>query len=96
MIIGSNSDEGAFNLIPYLTDIASLDEVDDRWDELGPLILFHRSLDERSADDITLAKKVKAFYFEDHESKIGHNNIEQFVKLMGDHMFISGTDRMIR
>jgi hypothetical protein len=41
--MGTNRDEGAFNLVAYLDGRLSYDEVDSRWDELGPLILFFRS-----------------------------------------------------
>lgn len=42
LIIGANSDEGILNVIGYLNGQSKLDEVEERWDQLGPLILFHR------------------------------------------------------
>ncbi len=42
LIIGANSDEGILNVIGYLNGQSKLDEVEERWEQLGPLILFHR------------------------------------------------------
>ena len=73
-----------------------MEEVDRRWEELGPLILFTRSLDETSAEDVRLARKVKDFYFKEVGGHICEENTEQFIKMMGDHMFYSGIHRTIR
>ena len=93
-MLGTNADEGAFNLIGFLKGITDLDEVETRWDELGPLILFTRSIDERSLKDVELARKVKQFYF--GSEKIGWETVQKFIKMMGDHMFYSGVERIIR
>ena len=95
MIVGATSDEGAFNLLGNLKGIISFEEIERRWDELGPLILFHRSIDERNENDIRLARKVKAFYFGE-DGKIGDDTVKEYIKLMGDHMFYSGIDRTIK
>ena len=95
-LLGTNSDEGAFNLVGYLLGIISLEEVDRRWDELGPLILFARSLDETSPEDVRIAREVKDFYFKEVGGEISETTRDQFVKMMGDHMFYSGIHRTIR
>ena len=51
------------------------------WDSLGPLILFHRSLDETMPQDIEWAAKIKKFYFGD-EGKISKENLENFKHLV--------------
>ncbi len=61
VIMGCNSDEGAFNVIGYLKGKVHFDDIESKWDQLGPLILFHRSLDEISPEDVQLAHEVKDF-----------------------------------
>ncbi len=43
---GLTSDEGAFAVVGNLIGKISFEEIDARWEQLGPLILFHRSVDE--------------------------------------------------
>jgi len=46
MLTGITEDEGAFNIVGNLIGKISFAEIDARWEEeLGPLILFHRSID---------------------------------------------------
>ena len=43
-IIGGNRNEGILNIIGYLKGISKMEVVEQNWDSLGPLILFHRYL----------------------------------------------------
>lgn len=97
IIIGTNSDEGALNMVGFLDGRADFEEVDSRWNtELGPLILFHRSLDETMPEDVAWAKKIREFYFGGSDAKIGSGTIKEFIKLAGDHMFYGGTEQTVR
>ena len=46
--MGTTSDEGAFNVLGTLLGKIPWDEINEHWDSFGPLLLFHRSVDERS------------------------------------------------
>eukprot|EP00095_Tigriopus_kingsejongensis_P012028 maker-scaffold593_size129216-snap-gene-0.28 protein:Tk12028 transcript:maker-scaffold593_size129216-snap-gene-0.28-mRNA-1 annotation:"acetylcholinesterase " len=94
IVMGTNSEEGAFNMCGYLKGIIHLDDVEDKWDQLAPLILFHRSLDEITESDIRLARQVKKFYF--GEDPISNDKIPEYANMMGDHMFYSGVDQTIK
>ena len=89
----TTSDEGAFNIVGYMKGVISFEEVNRRWDELGPLILFHRSLDETSEEDIKLASEVKSFYFGEEDISDQDDIVRQFIKMMGDSFFYTGIDR---
>lgn len=94
VIMGTNSEEGAFNMCGYLKGIIHLEDVEERWDQLAPLILFHRSMDEITDKDIELARRVRKFYFGDNP--ISLDMIKEYANMMGDHMFISGVDQTIK
>jgi len=47
ILTGITSDEGAFNIVGNLMGQISFEEIDQRWEnELGPLIFYHRSIDQ--------------------------------------------------
>ena len=94
VIIGTNSDEGAINSIGFLDGRASFDEINDSWnDSIGPLILFHRSFDETMEEDKEMAKNIKEMYFQ--QENISKQNLNEFIKLSGDHMFYGGTELVV-
>ena len=93
MIMGTNHDEGAFNLIGYLKGFVHLEDVERDWETVGPLILFHRSIDEVTEKDVELAGEVKRFYFGDRP--IAEETTHEYVKMMGDHMFLAGVDQTV-
>ncbi len=94
VIIGANRNEGILNIVGYLRGISKLDEVEKRWNSLGPLILFHRSLDETMPEDVKLAKSVKRYYFD--QNPVSYETLKNFINLMGDHTFYGGIEYMIQ
>jgi hypothetical protein len=83
------------NVVGYLDGRAKFEDVDQLWEEsLGPLILFHRSLDETTKKDSQLAKTVKELYF--GSDPISKQTVKQFAKMSGDHMFYGGTEAIVR
>ena len=94
VIIGANKYEGIFNYIGYLLGMCKIEEVERRWDALGPLILFHRSLDETMQKDIKMARMVKRYYFKN--KPISQETVSAFIDLMGDHTFFGGIEIMIQ
>jgi len=95
VIIGTNADEGALNMVGYLDGRGDFAEVDSKWRKaLGPLILFHRSIDETTNWDKEMSQTVKDLYF-GHE-EISKDTLKQFIKLSGDHMFFGGTEVVVR
>ena len=64
VVIGTNSEEGALNMVAYFDGRANFAQVDEKWREsLGPLALFHRSVDETNHWDREMAQKIKHLYF---------------------------------
>ncbi len=51
------------------------------WDSLGPLILFHRSLDETMPEDVKWARKIKKFYFGEN-GKISWDHLDGYKHLV--------------
>ncbi len=94
IIIGANRNEGILNVIGYLRGISKLDDVERRWDSLGPLILFHRSLDETMPEDVKMARSIKRHYF--GHSPVCYETLKNFINLMGDHTFYGGIEIMIQ
>ena len=75
--------------------ICAVNKVEQKWRKsLGPLILFHRSLDETTNWDREMSQTIKDLYFGDQE--ISKNTMKQFIKLSGDHMFFGGTEVVVR
>ncbi len=95
LIIGANSNEGVFNLIGYLANLCNISDVEERWDSLGPLILFHRSLDETMPEDVKLARSIKRYYF-GSEGKISVDTMGNFMRMMGDSTFYGGIELFLQ
>ena len=83
VIIGTNSDEGAMNVVGYLDGRASFDDANEFWEEsMGPLILFHRSMDETTEEDRKMARTIKELYFQKKNISKGELLYKSFVRKM--------------
>ena len=61
---------------------------------MGPLFLFHRSVDETSSEDREWAKTVKELYF--GQESISRDSISQLIKVAGDHTYYGGTETVVQ
>lgn len=94
LILSTTLDEGSFNAIGLLKGDIDFDDFNDRWDELGPLLLFQRSFEERSERDIELSRKLRHFYFGNEQIKL--DTIKNYTTMAGDAIFYSGIDKTIK
>ena len=93
IIIGVNSDEGALNVVGFLRGRANFQDLEDHWETLGPLFLFHRSVDETTLSDMELARSIKEMYFGQEPIK---DSLFQMIKLAGDHYYYGGTESVVK
>jgi hypothetical protein len=72
---------GAQNFAQKVTQNVAKKTYLQNWNSLGPLILFHRSLEETMSEDVELANKIKKFYFGEG-GKISQDNLENYKHLV--------------
>ena len=94
IVIGYNADEGALHVVGFLRGRADFQDLEDHWETLGSLFLFHRSVDETTENDKAMAKTIKELYF--GQDPISADSIFQFIKLSGDHYYYGGTESVVK